>query len=81
MLKEFMTKLTEKIFDAQYSFFEETKHRQLFPNALSAKSNPESFVKQFEFFGKVIGKALFEGVLLKCTFARFFLNKLVDKSN
>jgi len=42
-----MTKLTEKIFDAQYSFFEETKHRQLFPNALAAKSNPDGFVQLF----------------------------------
>lgn len=43
-MKEFMTKLTEKIFDAQYAFFEETKHRQLFPNALAVKSNPEIFL-------------------------------------
>ena len=29
----------------------------------------------------VVGKALFEGTLLKANFARFFLNKFVDKSN
>ena len=29
----------------------------------------------------IVGKALYEGVLLKCRFARFFLNKIVDKSN
>ena len=35
----------------------------------------------FKFFGMVVGKALFEGTLLKCNFAKFFLNKFVDKSN
>jgi len=29
----------------------------------------------------VVGKAVYEGILLKATFARFFLNKFVDKSN
>ena len=29
----------------------------------------------------VIGKALYEGSLLKCNFARCFLNRMVDKSN
>ena len=29
----------------------------------------------------IVGKALYEGVLLKCRFARFFLNKIVSKSN
>ena len=29
----------------------------------------------------IVGKAIFEGILLKATFARFFLNKFVDKGN
>ena len=29
----------------------------------------------------IVGKALYEGSLLKCNFTRFFLNKMVDKSN
>lgn len=29
----------------------------------------------------VIGKALYEGIQLNCNFARFFLNKLVEKQN
>jgi ubiquitin-protein ligase E3 B len=35
----------------------------------------------FKFFGMIVGKAMFEGCLLKCTFTRTFLNKLVKKSN
>ena len=29
----------------------------------------------------VVGKAIFEGILLKCTFARFFLNRFANKGN
>jgi ubiquitin-protein ligase E3 C len=29
----------------------------------------------------VVGKAIYEGMLLKCSFAKFFLNKFVVKSN
>jgi len=29
----------------------------------------------------IVGKALYEGVLLKANFAKFFLNKFVNKSN
>lgn len=35
----------------------------------------------YKFFGVIVGKAMFEGCLLKCTFTRTFLNKLVNKSN
>lgn len=29
----------------------------------------------------VVGKAMFDGCLLKCTFAKTFLNRLVKKNN
>jgi ubiquitin-protein ligase E3 B len=34
-----------------------------------------------EFFGMMVGKAIFEGCLLKCTFAKTFLNRLVNRIN
>ncbi len=39
LFKEFMTKLTEIIFDPQYSFFSETYERKLYPNFLSKNIN------------------------------------------
>ena len=33
----------------------------------------------FEFLGRVLGKALFEGVVVQPQFARFFLAKLLHK--
>ena len=42
-----------------------------------------SFIPYFEyrlfhFFGMVVGKAIYEGILLKCSFARFFLNSFTE---
>lgn len=28
----------------------------------------------------IVGKAIYEGILLKCSFARFFLNRFTEKS-
>lgn len=80
LFKEFMTLVTQKIFDPQYTFFLETdKDRTLYPNPLS--SQIPDFAKYFRLFGILVGKAIYEGVLLKCTFAKFFLNHFVKKSN
>lgn len=35
LFKEFMTKLTESIFDPHFAFFSETEDRKLYPNHLS----------------------------------------------
>ena len=55
--------------------------RKHYPNFLSAYEDPENFRSYYHFSGMIVGKALYEGVLLKCRFARFFLNKVVSKSN
>jgi len=77
LTKEFLTKLTEKIFDPQFSFFTATPldHR-IYPNHLSVLV--PNYTNLFRFFGMVVGKAIFEGILLKCSFARFFLNRFAE---
>ena len=39
------------------------------------------YYSYYKFFGMIVGKAIYEGVLLKASFARFFLNKFSEKSN
>ena len=81
LFKEFITLLTTTIFDPNFSFFSETTHdRTSYPNVLSSVNDPE-FRKLFYFFGVIVGKALYEGVLLKVRFAKFFLLRLISKSN
>lgn len=81
LFKEFITLLTMTIFDPNFSFFSETSHdRTSYPNTLSSVNDP-NFRKLFYFFGVIVGKALYEGVLLKVRFAKFFLLRLISKSN
>lgn len=40
-----------------------------------------NYKQMFKFFGQIVGKAVFEGCLLKVTFTRTFLNRLAKKSN
>jgi hypothetical protein len=54
--------LTDKIFDPEQHFFEETTTGQLHPNVFSKYINPEGYRQLFEVFGMVLGKALYEGV-------------------
>lgn len=80
LFKEFMTLVTQKAFDPQYTFFLETeKERTLYPNPLSNET--QNFKEYFRLFGILVGKAIYEGVLLKCNFAKFFLNHFVSRSN
>jgi hypothetical protein len=62
LLKEFINSLTDKIFDPEQHFFEETATGQLHPNVISKYINPEGYRQLFEVFGMVLGKALYEGV-------------------
>jgi ubiquitin-protein ligase E3 C len=80
LFKEFMTLVTRQIFDPQYTFFLETgRERHLYPNPLSEET--PNYKEFFRLFGILVGKAIYEGVLLKCHFAKFFLNHFVNKSN
>jgi hypothetical protein len=80
LFKEFITKLCDKIFDPEYAYFKENeKDRKLMPNFVSKHFN--NYRKMFKFFGMIVGKAMFEGTLLKCTFTKTFLNRLARKSN
>ena len=80
LFKEFITKLCDRIFDPEYAYFKENeKDRKLMPNHLSKSF--DNFKSMFKFFGMIVGKAIFDGCLLKCTFTKTFLNRLVKKSN
>ena len=49
------------------------------PNHMSKSF--DNYKSLFKFFGMVVGKAIFDGCLLKCTFTKTFLNRLVKKNN
>jgi ubiquitin-protein ligase E3 C len=52
--------------------FLETPDRLLYPNPYSHRAS-ENHLGHFEFLGRVIGKAMYEGILVEVPFANFFL--------
>eukprot|EP01027_Heterolobosea_sp_BB2_P014971 GEZU01021466.1.p1 GENE.GEZU01021466.1~~GEZU01021466.1.p1 ORF type:complete len:411 (-),score=114.80 GEZU01021466.1:175-1338(-) len=79
VFKEFLTELCKKAFDA-YGLFKYTSDGMLYPNP-SAHVVSSDYLNHFEFLGRMIGKAMYEQILVEVPFARFFLSKLLGKSN
>lgn len=80
LFKEFWEKLAETAFNPEYGLFRITDERLLFPNPDAWKYH-ENVETLFEFLGLVIGKAIFEGIVVEPSFAPFFLAKILGKHN
>jgi ubiquitin-protein ligase E3 C len=90
LLKEFVDSLVKQAFSPEYGLFKETSQHALYPNPAtrftanrSALGGPHlgDLLSYYEFLGKILGKALYEGILVEPKFAGFFLRKLLGKSN
>jgi hypothetical protein len=80
LFKEFITKLCDKIFDPEYAFFRENdQDRKLMPQHTSKQF--DNYQQMYKFSGMIVGKAMFDGCLLKCTFTKTFLNRICKKAN
>ncbi|CAM9839352.1 unnamed protein product [Chrysoparadoxa australica] len=80
VFKEFMDSLTKRAFDPAYELFKATSTQLLYPNPASGLLS-EDHLQHFEFLGRVLGKAVFEGILVEPQFSPTFLNKLLGKHN
>ncbi|KAL5996551.1 hypothetical protein ACLOJK_026631 [Asimina triloba] len=78
IFKDFMENITRAAFDVQYGLFKETADHLLYPNPGSGLIH-ERHLQFFHFLGSVLGKAMFEGILVDIPFATFFLSKLKQK--
>lgn len=66
-------------FSPQYALFAESPNeRLLYPNPASDIVGSNA---QFQFLGRLLGKAVYEGLLVEPQFAAFFLNKLLGRPN
>ncbi|CAE8634531.1 unnamed protein product [Polarella glacialis] len=80
LFKEFWEKLAETAFNPEYGLFKMTESRLLYPNPEAWKYH-EHVTQLFEFLGLVIGKAIFESIVVDPSFAPFFLAKLLGRHN
>ena len=84
LFKEFWVDLAARAFDPNYGLFLPTSDQLLYPNPNSAAApcpREADHLILFEFIGRVLGKALYEDVVVQPKFAQFFLSKLLHSYN
>ncbi|PLW45865.1 hypothetical protein PCANC_10121 [Puccinia coronata f. sp. avenae] len=80
VFKEFLTSLTKEVFDVNKGLWLVNKNQEIYPNPHSYSRQPLS-LEWYKFLGRVLGKALYEGILIDIDFADFFLNKWLGKQS
>ena len=63
-------------FDPVYGLFIETSNKEIIPNP---HSNAQNTRFELEFIGKLVGKSLYENILIEPKFAGPFLNIMIGK--
>ncbi|XP_028777115.1 E3 ubiquitin-protein ligase UPL7 [Neltuma alba] len=77
--KEFLTDISKAAFAPEYGLFSQTStsDRLLIPN--SSARFLDNGLQMIEFLGRVVGKALYEGILLDYSFSHVFVQKLLGR--
>ena len=78
LFKDFLGALVAEAFDVKRGLFAETPERTLYPNPASELLCGPDHLRRLEFLGAVLGKAVYEGILVDVPLAGFFLAKLRD---
>ena len=77
-----MTTLLKTAFHPDYGLFCETETHQIYPNPISPHlPGHEDRLNHYMFLGMVVGKALYEEIVLENQFAHFFLRKMLGQTN
>lgn len=79
LFKDFLSALMAEAFDPESGgLFVETPTRTLYPNPASELAVGATHLRKLEFLGAVLGKAVYEQILVDVPLAGFFLSKLRD---
>jgi len=79
VFKEFLEESIKKVFDPGLNLFCSTSEERLYPSPLSHLT--DNHLDLFEFVGKMIGKAVYEGIVIDVPFASFFLTQILGKDH
>ncbi|TDG42604.1 hypothetical protein AWZ03_010965 [Drosophila navojoa] len=78
VFREFLSELIKTSFDPNRGFFMVTTDNKLYPNPNVADLFSD-FEKHYYFIGRILGKAIYENLLVELPLAEFFLTKLAGK--
>ena len=76
VFKEFLEETVKKVFDPGLNLFCATSDERLYPSPLSHMT--DNHLSLFEFVGKMIGKAVYEGIVVDVPFASFFMSQVLN---
>lgn len=80
LFKELWTSLAKLVFDPSYGLWKSTEGGEMYPNPASQLCTGMDDGASFEFLGRVLGKALYEGITIGPQFARFFLHRVAGRA-
>ncbi|OQR78479.1 ubiquitin-protein ligase E3B-like [Tropilaelaps mercedesae] len=75
VFKEFLEETIKRVFDPALNLFRTTSEQHLYPSATSYIN--ENHLALFEFVGKMLAKAVYEGIVVDVPFATFFLSQIL----
>jgi len=82
LFKEFLTSLIKIAFDPAYALFRETADHFMYPNPeAELMIDFDQHMQYFGFIGRVIGKALYDGIQIEPRFTNFFLRAILGQYN
>ncbi|XP_066138710.1 ubiquitin-protein ligase E3C isoform X2 [Euwallacea fornicatus] len=76
IFKEFINEVLKTAFDPNRGFFLMTGDNALYPNP-NVHLIVENYTEHYKFIGRLVGKAIFENILVDLPLAEFFLAKLL----
>ncbi|KAF7336975.1 HECT-domain-containing protein [Mycena venus] len=80
VFKEFFTSLCKEVFDTDRGLWLANKKNELYPNPHTYAVESHN-LNWYRFIGRIIGKAMYEGILVDIAFAGFFLAKWLGKQS
>lgn len=77
VFKEFLEDTIKRVFDPALNLFCSTSEQRLYPSPTSRLH--EDYLSLFNFVGKMLGKAVYEGIVVDVPFASFFLSRVLGQ--
>ncbi|ESK89887.1 hypothetical protein Moror_802 [Moniliophthora roreri MCA 2997] len=80
VFKEFLTSLSKEVFDTDRGLWQVNRERELYPATGSLAIETHS-LNWYRFIGRILGKAMYDGILVDVAFANFFLGKWLSRTH
>ncbi|XP_014255272.1 ubiquitin-protein ligase E3B isoform X1 [Cimex lectularius] len=79
VFKEFLEETIKRVFDPSLNLFIATSEERLYPSPTSHLQ--DNHLQLFEFVGRMLGKAVYEGIVVDVPFASFFLSQVLGQTH